>query len=160
MNASSPIGRLISRTACCTRCGAIGVGACGCWEKCHCGWTRSAGGVCGNPACELQHSDLELAVELADAELIVLAKIAAAPGGWIRTRQLRTALPQEWAPRACRHLLAQMVNSGLLLSIGGVYEISRKGLASLMVIVNDSREPPRKVAVVRRQPTTLGEQRT
>lgn len=89
----------------------------------------------------------------------MLAQITAAPGRWIRTRQLRTVLPQEWAPRACRHLLAQMVNSGLLLSIGSLYEISRKGLASLMVIVNDSRERPPKEAVVRHQPTSPGEQR-
>jgi hypothetical protein len=39
----------------CTKCGTKGIGKCGCFERCSCGWLAERGKPCGNPqtrACD------------------------------------------------------------------------------------------------------------
>jgi len=42
---------MISDSACCVKCGSLGVGTCDCWEPCPCGWTKERGEECNNPEC-------------------------------------------------------------------------------------------------------------
>lgn len=48
----APIYRAINMTVRCTKCGAVGINSCDCWEECKCGWTKERGGKCSNPQCK------------------------------------------------------------------------------------------------------------